>query len=85
MNPAAMVTTGGLQFGSTLAVSGVGLSTSGNCMGGIARFVQWLGQRRIRVRRIDESVVAEFLNEHLARWRIGNSNTLFFAHDRPGT
>lgn len=42
-------------------------STFGNCLGGVAHFVQWLGQRRIRVRRIDETVVAEFLNEHLAR------------------
>ena len=45
-------------------------NTFGNCLGGVAHFVQWLGQRRIRVRRIDEAVVAEFLNEHLPRWAI---------------
>ena len=45
-------------------------STFGNCLGGVAHFVQWLGQRRIRVRRIDETVVAEFLNQHLPRWVI---------------
>ena len=42
-------------------------STFGNCLGGVAHFVQWLGHRRIRARRIDETVVAEFLNEHLPR------------------
>ena len=42
-------------------------STFGNCLGGVAHFVQWLGQRRIRVRRIDETVVGEFLDEHLPR------------------
>lgn len=40
-------------------------STFGNCLGGVAHFVQWLGQRRMRVRCIDETGVAEFLNEHL--------------------
>ena len=40
-------------------------STFGNCLGGVAHFVQWLGQRRMRVRHIDEAAVAEFLNEHL--------------------
>ena len=42
-------------------------STFGNCLGGVAHFVQWLDQRRIRVRHIDEAAVAEFLNEHLPR------------------
>ena len=41
-------------------------STFGNCLGGVAHFVQWLVQRRLRVRRIDEAVVAEFLDEHLS-------------------
>ena len=44
-------------------------STFGSCLGGVAHFVQWLGQRRIGVQHIDEAVVAEFLNEHLPRCR----------------
>ena len=46
---------------------GCAASTFGTCMGSVAHFAQWLGQRRMRVRRIDEAAVAEFLDEHLPR------------------
>ena len=44
---------------------GYAASTFGICVGSVAHFSQWLGQRRMRVRRINEGAVAEFLDEHL--------------------
>ena len=52
-------------FKQYLIDRGYAASTFGNCLGSVAHFAQWLGRRRIRVRRIDETVVAEFLDEHL--------------------
>ena len=35
----------------------------------VAHFAQWIQAQRLRVRRIDEAVVAEFLDDHLPRCR----------------
>ena len=35
----------------------------------VAHFAQWIHGQRLRVRRIDEAVVAEFLDDHLPRCR----------------
>jgi site-specific recombinase XerD len=48
---------------------GYAATTFSNCMRSIAHFAQWTGSQRLRVRRIDESVVAKFLNEHLPECR----------------
>src|SRR4051794_19618298 len=36
-----------------------------NCMGSIAHFAQWVHRRGVDVQRIDESVLSEFLDNHL--------------------
>ena len=46
---------------------GYAASTFANYVGSVAHFAQWVHRRRLRVRRIDEAAVAEFLDEHLAR------------------
>lgn len=48
-----------------LTVRGYAASTFSNCMRSIAHFAQWTRSRRLQLRRIDESVVAEFLDRHL--------------------
>ena len=48
---------------------GYAATTFANCMGSVAHFAQWFHGRRLRVQRIDEAVVAEFLDEHLPRCR----------------
>ena len=48
---------------------GYAATTFSNCMRSIAHFAQWSHSRRLRVLRIDESVVAEFLNRHLPECR----------------
>ena len=46
---------------------GYAASTFSNCMRSIAHFAQWARSRRLQLRRLDESFVAEFLDEHLPR------------------
>lgn len=48
---------------------GYAATTFGNCIRGIAHFAQWIRERRLRVSRIDETVVAEFLDGHLPHCR----------------
>ena len=42
-------------------------STFSNCTRSIAHFAQWIRERRMRIQRIDEDVIAEFLDDHLPR------------------
>lgn len=44
---------------------GYAATTFGNCTRSIAHFAQWTRERRLRVHRIDETAVAEFLDHHL--------------------
>ena len=44
---------------------GYAASTFSNCIGSVAHFAQWLHGRRLRIRSLNEAVVAEFLDEHL--------------------
>ena len=53
-------------FKQYLTERGYAATTFAHCVGGIAHFAQWVHGRRLRVQRIDEAVVAEFLDEHLA-------------------
>lgn len=46
---------------------GYAATTFSNCTACIAHFAQWIRVRRMRVHRIDETVVAEFLGDHLPR------------------
>ena len=48
---------------------GYAATTFGNCVRCLAHFAQWIRERRSRVRHIDETVVAEFLDDHLPRCR----------------
>jgi site-specific recombinase XerD len=48
---------------------GYAASTVGRCMGSIAHFAQWIHAHRLRVQRINEAVVAEFLDKHLSHYR----------------
>lgn len=48
---------------------GYAATTFANCVGSVAHFAQWAHGRRLRVQRIDEAAVAEFLDEHLPRCR----------------
>ena len=52
-----------------LTERGYAANTFSNCMRSIAHFAQWTRSRRLRVRRIDESAVAEFLDGHLPECR----------------
>ena len=53
-------------FKQYLTDRGYAASTFANYVGSIAHFAQWIHRRRLRVQRIDEATVAEFLDEHLA-------------------
>jgi integrase/recombinase XerC len=53
-------------FKRYLTDRGYAATTFANCVGGIAHFAQWVHGRRLRVQRIDEAVVAAFVDEHLA-------------------
>ena len=55
-------------FKQYLTDRGYAATTFANCVGSVAHFAQWI-DRRLRVQRIDETVVAEFLGEHLPRCR----------------
>ena len=48
---------------------GYAATTFGNCIRCIGHFAQWIRERRLRVHGIDETVVAEFLDDHLPRCR----------------
>ena len=48
---------------------GYAANTFSNCMRSIVHFAQWTRSRRLQVWRIDESVVAEFLDRHLPECR----------------
>jgi len=54
-------------FKHYLTDRGYAAKTFSQCMGSIAHFAQWLHCSRLRIQRIDEAVVAEFLDEHLPR------------------
>jgi site-specific recombinase XerD len=54
-------------FKQYLTDRGYAASTFANYVGSVAHFAQWVHRRRLRVRRIDEAAVAEFLDEHLTR------------------
>jgi integrase/recombinase XerC len=56
-------------FKQYLTDRGYAANTFASCMGSIAHFAAWIHGRRLRVRRIDEAVVAEFLDDHLPRCR----------------
>lgn len=48
---------------------GYAATTFANCIRCVAHFAQWVHGRRLPIRRIDEAVVAEFLDDHLPRCR----------------
>jgi integrase/recombinase XerC len=54
-------------FKEYLTERGYATTTFANYVGAIAHFAQWLQGRRLRVARIDEAAVVEFLDEHLPR------------------
>jgi len=54
-------------FKQYLTDRGYAATTFAHCVRSFAHFAQWVSCRRLRVRHIDEAVVAEFLDEHLPR------------------
>lgn len=48
---------------------GYAATTFSHCVRSIAHFAQWMHKRRLRVGRIDESIVAQFLDGHLPECR----------------
>lgn len=50
-----------------LTDGGYAATTYSNCIGSVAHFAQWLHGRRLRIRSLNEAVVAEFLDDHLPR------------------
>jgi hypothetical protein len=52
-------------FARYLTERGYATNTFANCVSAIAHFAQWLHGCRLRVARIDEAVVVEFLDDHL--------------------
>ena len=48
---------------------GYAATTFANCIRCVAHFAQWVHGRRLPIRRINEAVVAEFLDDHLPRCR----------------
>lgn len=46
---------------------GYAATTFANCVRSVAHFAHWVHGCRVRVQRIDEAVVAEFLDKHLPR------------------
>jgi site-specific recombinase XerD len=54
-------------FKQYLIERGYAATTFTHCVRSITHFAQWVHGRRLRIQRIDEAVVAEFLDEHLAR------------------
>jgi len=58
-----------VAFKQYLTERGYASNSFVNCVGSVAHFAQWIDRRRIDVRHIDESVVVEFLDEHLPSCR----------------
>jgi site-specific recombinase XerD len=54
-------------FKQYLTDRGYAATTFAHCVRSVAHFAQWVDGRCLRVRRLDERVVAEFLDEHLPR------------------
>ena len=54
-------------FKQHLTDRGYAATTFASYLGGIAHFAQWIRGQRLRVARIDEASIAEFLDEHLPR------------------
>jgi site-specific recombinase XerD len=52
-------------FKHYLTERGYAKSSFARCVSSVAHFAQWIHRRHIDVQRIDESIVAEFLDEHL--------------------
>jgi site-specific recombinase XerD len=52
-------------FKQYLTDRGYAATTFAHCVRSVAHFAQWVDGRRLRVQRIDERGVAEFLDEHL--------------------
>jgi len=52
-------------FKKYLTDRGYAAHTISKCVGSIAHFARWLDCRRLGIRRIDEAVVTEVLDEHL--------------------
>jgi site-specific recombinase XerD len=50
-----------------LSDRGYAANTFSSCLRSIDHFAQWMSSQRLLVERIDESVVAEFLDEHLPK------------------
>ena len=48
---------------------GYAATTFGKCIRCVAHFAQWICERQLRIRRIDETVVAEFIDGHLPECR----------------
>ena len=56
-------------FKHYLTERGYAKSSFARCVSSVAHFAQWIHRRHIDVQRIDESIVAEFLDEHLPSCR----------------
>lgn len=56
-------------FKHYLTERGYAKNSFAHCVSGVAHFAQWIYRRGIGVQRIDESIVAEFLDEHLPSCR----------------
>ena len=56
-------------FTQYLTERGYAASTLGHCLGTIAHFAQWMHTRELRVQRISEDLVQQFLDEHLPQCR----------------
>jgi integrase/recombinase XerC len=52
-------------FKQYLTARGYAATTIANCVRSVAHFAQWAHGRRLRVQRVDEAAVAEFLGKHL--------------------
>ncbi len=53
-------------FKQYLTARGYAAHTRGSYVGCLAHFAQWTHQRQLRLRRIDEAAVVEFLDDHLS-------------------
>ena len=58
-----------VAFKQYLTERGYARNSFANCVGSVAHFAQWIHRRCVDVQRIDESVLVEFLDEHLPSCR----------------
>jgi integrase/recombinase XerC len=56
-------------FKQYLTERGYARNSFANCVGSVAHFAQWIHRRCVDVQRIDESVLVDFLDEHLPSCR----------------